>query len=310
MRFLGRLLSLIAIGIVIAFLFSVGSAIVAISGMSQLESTPPANSILVLDMNGIILDGEPFLTDLRKFREDPNIKGVLVRINSPGGVVGASQELYAELKRTKEEFAKPVVASCNSLAASGAFYAAMGADKIVVNPGTLLGSIGVIIEFANLERLYDWAKIERYALKTGTYKDAGAEYKKLTDQEKQMFQGTLDEVLAQFVSAIATGRKMDEEKVRTYADGRIFTGKWAVDEGFADKTGTFTDALRELKLLAGIEDSAKPHLFYPPEKNPGVLKILGLSPGSESSLSENIRLSAQLFGRPLFIMSGQFPIGK
>src|SRR5690606_11268816 len=145
-----------------------------------------------------------------------------------------------ELKRTKEEFGKPIVASCNSLAASGAFYAAMGADKIIVNPGTLVGSIGVIIEFANLEKLYDWAKIERYALKTGPYKDAGAEYRKLTDAERALFQGTLDEVLSQFVGAIASGRKMDEDRVRKFADGRIFTGQWAVDEGFADKVGTYS----------------------------------------------------------------------
>src|SRR3989344_1375324 len=154
---------IVIIGIVLFFVVIGGT----LSSLVKHEDKISGNAIMKLELDGIIMDGKKFLKDLRKYREVPEIKGILVHMNSPGGVVGPSQEIYAELKRTKEVYKKPIVVSGAGLVASGAFYAAMAADKIVTNPGTLMGSIGVIMEFANLERLYDWAKIQRFVIKTG-----------------------------------------------------------------------------------------------------------------------------------------------
>src|SRR5690606_7819038 len=137
-----------------------------------------------------------------KYREEDHIKAVVVQVNSPGGVVGPSQEIYSEIVRTREEYKKPVVFSCLGLAASGAYYAAAGADKFVVNPGCMVGSIGVIMQFANLEKLLSWAKIERYALKTGAFKDTGAEYRPMGAEERAMLEDLLNSVLGQFKKAI------------------------------------------------------------------------------------------------------------
>ncbi len=156
------------------------------------------NSILALDLSGIILDSRDFVETLTKYRKDDHIKGILITINSPGGVVGPSQEIFTEIRRTAKEFKKPVYAYCSALAASGAYYSAVGADKIYTTPGCTMGSIGVIMDLVNLEKLYAWAKIERYALTTGPYKDAGAEYKPLTPEQRVLFQDLLMDVLGQF----------------------------------------------------------------------------------------------------------------
>lgn len=272
------------------------------------ESRVKGKAVLSLELNGVIMDGKKFLKDLRKYREDDGIKGVLVQVNSPGGVVGPSQEIYAELKRTSEIYKKPVVVTGSGLVASGAFYSAMGADKFFVEPGTLTGSIGVIMEFANLEKLYDWAKVKRYVIKTGAYKDTGAEYRDMRQDEKQLLEGTMFEVLNQFKKAISDGRKMPMEKVTQYADGRIFTGETAVKLGFADSVGTYTDALAALGEMTGLGD--KPEVFEPAKDRDSILQMLMASQedDSKSKLSEIEILTnqLQLLGKPLFLMKGSF----
>ncbi len=226
------------------------------------ESRLSKSSILLLELDGVIDDGAKFLEKLRKYRKEDDIKGVLVQINSPGGVVGPSQEIYMELKRTREVFKKPVVVSCLGMAASGGYYAALGADKIITTPGCMMGSIGVIMQFANLERLLDWAKIERYALTTGKFKDTGAEYRAMTGEEKELLSGMLYDVLGQFKAAIVEARKkLTPAVVDANADGRIFTGAQAVKLGFADEVGTLDDARRILGEMAGLGDD--PEIFKP-----------------------------------------------
>jgi protease-4 len=264
-------------------------------------------SILSLKLEGVILDGQQFLKDLRKYASEKDVKGVLVQINSPGGVVGPSQEIFAELQRIRTELKKPVVVSCLGLAASGGYYAAVAADKIVVNPGALLGSIGVIMEFANLEKLYEWAKIKRYVIKTGAYKDSGAEYREMREDEKMLFQEMANEVLMQFKTTVSEARKLPMDVVNKYSDGRVFTGAKAVELGFADKVGTLEDAKREIGALTGLGND--PELFSPPNPREDFFEMFSevmQKQSLESQLREALgaNVNSQLRGQPLYLMPG------
>jgi len=259
-------------------------------------------SILQLDLHGVIGDDEKFLERLKKYRDDDNIKGVLVSINSPGGIVGPSQAIYMELKRTREEFQKPVVVAGLGLMASGAYYAAVAADKIVVTPGCLVGSIGAIMPFVNLERLMDWAKIQRYSVKTGKYKDMGAEYRPMSEEERQLLQGLLDGVLVQFKGAIKDGRKLNPNVIDENADGRIFTGEEAVKLGFADQMGTLEDGRRLLGSLTGLGDD--PNVFKPrASRIEGYLPLLDEESEGRSGIRGwlNDTFQLKLRGQPLLI---------
>ncbi|MEQ1876904.1 MAG: signal peptide peptidase SppA [Bdellovibrionia bacterium] len=260
-------------------------------------------SVLHLKLEGVIFESGDFLKKLKKYREDDQVKAIVIQINSPGGVVGPSQEIYEEVKRTRVKYKKPVVISAESLLASGAYYIAAGADKIVTNPGSLLGSIGVIMEFANLKDLYQWAKIERFSLKTGAFKDTGAEYRAMRPEEKEYMQSTLNEVWEQFKKAVSEGRNLPLEKVEPYADGRIFTGAKAVELGFADKVGTLDDAILVAAELAGLGDD--PEVFEPPKERPSVLEFLGQI-SEESSFKRTLDdvWPLKLLGQPLFLYPG------
>jgi protease-4 len=282
-------------------LAGVGGMVSLFSG-DEVSSHISKNSVLALELDGVITDGKDFLELLRKHRKDDRIKGVLIRINSPGGVVGPSQEIYDEIKRTREEFKKPVVAYCSAVAASGAYYAAVAADKIYTTPGCMMGSIGVLMEFVNLEKLYDWAKIQRYALTTGEYKDAGAEYKALTPAQRSLFQEMLTDVLGQFKDAIIEGRKMKPEFLDQYADGRIFTGRQAVKLGFADQVGSWDDARKALGEMTGLGPDVE---VFKARKRRGFLDFIE-DASAESRLHKTVEnlLHSELNARPLYMMPG------
>lgn len=289
------------------FAFLVGTSAISMFGggagrdrMGLLSS----NSILHMKLEGVIMDGERFLKDLKKYREEKSIKAIVIEINSPGGVVGPSQEINAEIKRTREEFQKPVVAVSPGLMASGAYYAAVATDKIIVAPGALVGSIGVIMEFANLERLYDWAKISRYTITTGKYKDSGAEYRQMRDDERQLFQDMINEVWEQFKVAVAEGRNMKKEDVEAVADGRVLTGASAVKLGLADEVGTVDDAFELAKELAKLEDY---EVFEIPKRKPGIFDLLSEQTETSSKITHEIMnkvFKADLANRPLYLMPG------
>ena len=263
-------------------------------------------SLLHLKIEGVITGESEFLDHLIKYRGEDNIKGILIEVNSPGGVVGPSQEMLAEIKRVRTEFKKPVVVSCGALAASGAYYAAVGADKIIVNPGTLMGSIGVIMQFANLEKLYEWAKMDFTSITTGKFKDSGSPYRPMTGDERQYFQDLIDQVHSQFKTAVMEGREMRQDELEPYADGRIFNGKWAVENGFADELGTLYDARKILGKMAGIEDE-EPILFEPKKSPENIMEWVNqnaqaLVNPAEKVISEYFR--PELTGQPLYLMPG------
>ncbi|MFN8847309.1 MAG: signal peptide peptidase SppA [Bdellovibrionales bacterium] len=270
------------------------------------------NSILHLDLKGVILNGEQFLKNLKDYREDKAIKAIIINVNSPGGAVGPSQEIYSELIKTRNEFSKPIVCFSSGLMASGGYYVALGCDQIVVAPGALLGSIGVIMNFANLEKLYDWAKVSRYSITSGKFKDSGAEYRSMRDDEKKLFQDMIDEVYDQFRTTVKDSRKeITPEVLSEYTDGRVFTGNKAVALKFADQVGTYDDAVQIAAQIAGLKKGDF-EIFKIPKRTRS-LWDLGeereddtINGHLKSVLSEVVpsALGLNLNNQPLFLMPG------
>ncbi|MDA8418520.1 MAG: signal peptide peptidase SppA [Desulfobacteraceae bacterium] len=231
-----------------------------------------SQGIGVVELKGVIMSPEQTLKELAEFREDKDIKAVVVRIDSPGGAVGAAQEIYQDIQRTAK--VKPVVASMSSVAASGGYYAALGANEIFANPGTLTGSIGVIIQFANLEKLLDKVGYQPEVVKSGKNKDLGSFARPMTPAEMALMQDMVDNVHEQFIKAVADNRHLALAAVRPLADGRVFTGSQAQEVGLIDHLGNFTSAVDEAMRLAGLKGK-RPHLVYPQEKNFSLLSLLG-----------------------------------
>jgi protease-4 len=224
--------------------------------------------IAIIELKGVIMDSKKVLKNLKDADEDKDIKGVVLRIDSPGGAVAPSQEIYEGVKR----FKKPLVVSMGSVAASGGFYVASAAKKVFANAGTLTGSIGVIMEFLNLKKLYDWAKVERYSIKTGKFKDSGAEYRDMTPDEHDYFQSLVMDTLEQFKGAVSAGRHMTMEEVTAIADGRVFTGMQAKKLKLVDEIGTQEDAIDDLAKT--LKFKGKPHIAYPTKKSRGLQDMI------------------------------------
>lgn len=230
-------------------------------------------NIGVVKVHGVIMDSQHVLADLKEMEEAVDVKGIILRINSPGGAVGPSQEIYDAILRVKKT--KPVVASFEAVAASGGYYVAVAADKIVSNPGALTGSIGVIMEFTNLSDLYNWAKVKRFNIKSGKFKDTGSESRDMTTDEKELMQGLIDNVYGQFLKAVSDGRKLPIDRVKPFADGRVLTGEQAFQNGFVDSLGGIDRATDMVKELAKIEPSQKIRFVYPEPKRKNVWDLLG-----------------------------------
>jgi protease-4 len=224
--------------------------------------------IAVIELKGVIMDSKRILKQLKEANEDPDIKAVVLRLDTPGGAVAPSQEIYEAVKK----YPKPIVGSMGSVAASGGFYVASGLKKVYANAGTLTGSIGVIMEFLNLKKLYEWAKVERYSIKTGKFKDSGAEYRELMPEEREYFQSLVMDTLEQFKAAVAEGRHMTPEEVTSIADGRVFTGVQAKKLKLVDEIGTLEDAVTYIAKEAKIK--GKPRLAYPAKKSRGLQEML------------------------------------
>jgi len=214
------------------------------------------DKVAVVRIEDVIYSSEKTVDRIMELKEQSSVKALLLRINSPGGGVAPSQEIY-EAVRSFRESGKPVVASLGAVAASGGYYIACAADTIMANPGTVTGSIGVIFEFPYIADLLKKIGVDMEVIKSGKFKDAGSPSRKITAEERALFQGVINDTWDQFVGAVADGRGMDEKDVRAIADGRIFTGRQALDAGLVDTLGTFEDAKMLAKVMAGLPADAE-----------------------------------------------------
>lgn len=246
------------------------------------------DKIGLIRVEGPIWTSSPVVDEIIEFGRDDSIKALIVRIDSPGGVVAPAQEIYEELRKVSAR-GKPVVASMGGVAASGGYYIACGADSIVANPGTLTGSIGVIMRFPQAEELLKKIGISYEVVKTGDYKDIGSISRPLTPEERELLTELLDDVYDQFVSVIATERGMTREYVEEFADGRLFTGRQAYEMGLVDTLGNFQDAIMLAGKMAGID--GEPVVVRPRRKTFTLWDVLNDLMGKASrATSSNLSL--------------------
>lgn len=229
-----------------------------------------AEKVGVVEITGIIADAREIIRQIRRFGEDETIRAIVVRVDSPGGVVGPSQEIYSEILKTRDS--KKVVASMGAVAASGGYYAIAGADTIFANPGTITGSIGVIMEYTNFSELLQKIGLMPVVIKSGAFKDTGSPVRDMTPEEARMLKDFVGQLHQQFVAAIAEGRQMDYEAVAQLADGRIYTGQAAQELGLVDQIGNLQDAIAWAGREAGIEGDID--AVYIPEKKLSLLRSL------------------------------------
>jgi protease-4 len=215
------------------------------------------DKVAVVRVEGVILDPQQTVRDLKRYGESPSVKAIVLRIDSPGGGVVPSQEIYDAVRRVRAKHSKTVVASMGTVAASGGYYIAAATDRIMANPGTLTGSIGVIMELANVEGLLKKIGVESVVVKSGEHKDLGSPFRQMKEQERRILQNVIEDVHAQFIEAVAEGRSLKIAEVRPLADGRIFTGRQAKAERLVDELGDLEDAVKLAAELAGIEGEPK-----------------------------------------------------
>lgn len=226
------------------------------------KNIPLAEKVAIVRIEGPIFDSGNVISEIKEYVKDQSIKAIIIRVDSPGGAVAPSQEIYEEIKKAVAK--KKVVVSMGSVAASGGYYVSAPANKIVANPGTLTGSIGVIMEIPNIEGLMDKIGIKTEVIKTGRHKDMASIFRKLGKEEKDILQNILDDVHEQFIKAVSEAREMPIEKVRELADGRVFTGRQAIDAGLVDELGNLEDAINIAARLAGI--TGEPHVVSKKER--------------------------------------------
>jgi len=284
--------------VMLIFIFFVASLYIATTIVGEKTDFVGKEGVGLVEVKGIILDSQETVKQLFDFKKNENVKAVVLRIESPGGVVGPSQEIYDAVK--KLALKKKVVVSMGSVAASGGYYIAAPATKIFANPGTITGSIGVLMKFSNIEGLMDKIGMKAFTIKTGKYKDVGSPVRTMSVEDKAMLQGVIDSTHGQFVKAVAEGRKLPLEQVKTLADGRIYSGEQALALKLVDYLGTMQDAIEEAGKLAGIK--GEPHVITPPKKKKVLLDILmeetadriGGLVKQENGLSVNYEMSGKL----------------
>jgi len=247
----------------------------------------------VIEINNVIIDSKKWLKQIKDFREDNSIKAIVLRIDSPGGAVGPSQEIYEEI--TKAIKKKKVIVSMGTVAASGGYYIASAASGIVANPGTITGSIGVIMEYTNFKELLGKIGLYPVVIKSGKYKDIGSPVRKMTNSEKKILQQFVDTVHTQFINDVAKGRHKDPACIRKIADGRIFSGQKALELGLVDRLGNFEDAVEWAAKLGGIK--GKITTAYPPEEeNPIIRRLLEMSASELKDILCKMRISESITG--------------
>ncbi len=260
--------------LVLFVLMTVVGATLAAVGKTSGEWWKIGPKVAVVPIEGEIFASRETVDRLRGYAEDAAVRAIVVRINSPGGAVVPSQEIFAEIRKLRSETGKPIVASLDSVAASGGYYIAAACETIVSNPGTITGSIGVILQWFNLGELVRWAKLKPQTITAGAMKDAGSPFRDLSDSERAYIQRITDQLHRQFIRAVAEGRKgkLTHAEVERLADGRVFTGEEAMQLKLVDQIGTLQDAIELAARRGGIR--GEPRVIYPRPESPGLLDVL------------------------------------
>jgi len=259
---------------ILVFSSIIAATIVMTSLMAMFEKEERAfgygERVGVIEIEGMMTDSRRVLEQIKAFRRQDSIKAIVLRINSPGGAVGPAQEVYREIRKTVEN--KTVVASLGSIAASGGYYVASAADRIIANPGTVTGSIGVIMGYTNFQALFEKIGLRPVIIKSGEYKDIASPLRKITDKERELLQQFTDNIHTQFIEDVAEGRAERPAAIRKIADGRIFSGETAKGYGLVDQLGNLEDAIECAGRLGGIKGRVR--CVYPPEEKLPILEYL------------------------------------
>ena len=256
---------------------------------STSDGTSLGQKVAVVDITGVITKSDSTIKLIHTYRDDPGIKAIVIRIDTPGGSVAPVQEIHSELQKIE----KPIVASMGGTAASGGYYVACAADTIMANPGTLTGSIGVIMQFTRLKGLYDKIGLEHQVIKSGEFKDTGSPFRQLTEKEQEVLQSTVDDVYNQFVDTIFEARKslLSRPEIVELADGRIFSGQQALDAKLLDRLGNLPDAIKHAAELANID--GKPKVVRKEKRESLLEQLLGVK--QTSALNEMFSLPGVTF---------------
>ena len=261
------------------------------SGTNQSGFDGFGDRIGVVDLDGVILSPQPVVGQLKKFADDSSIKAIILHVNSPGGGVAASEEIYREVKRIKDEKKKRVVVSIETVGASGAYYIAAGSNKIYANHGSIVGSIGVIAQWVNYGDLLKWAKLKDVVLKTGEFKDTGNPARDLTPAEQAYMQDLINNMFSQFIKAVADGRGAKYDDIKAIANGKVWTGEQALQMKLIDQTADFETVVAETAKSVGIK--GEPTLVRPDKDHRTVLDLLTGDvaqwfPGREKLLEQQV----------------------
>jgi protease IV len=230
------------------------------------------SKIAVVELDGVILSPKQVVPQLKKFADDDSVKAIIIHVNSPGGGVAASEEIYREVKRIRDEQKKRIVASIETVGASGAYYVASATNKIYADKGSIVGSIGVIAEWVNYGELLHWAKLNAITMKAGEFKDTGSPTREMTPAERVYMQSLIDNMHTQFIQAVAEGRHLKEEDIRAIANGKVWTGEQAAPLKLVDQITDFEGAVKDTAKAVGI--SGEPTLVWPPKTKRSGLDLL------------------------------------
>jgi protease-4 len=230
------------------------------------------DKIAVVDLEGVIISPKDFVEQLRKYADDSSIKAIVIHVNSPGGGAAASEEIYREVLRVRDTKKKVIVASIETVGASGAYYVSSATNKIFADEASIVGSIGVIAQWVNYEELMKWAKLKDITIKAGAFKDTGSPTRALTPAEREYLQGLIDNMHTQFIHSVAKGRNLKDADVRALADGKVWTGQQALPLKLVDQIGDFRAALEDTAKSVGIK--GEPTVVRPEKERKSVLDLL------------------------------------
>jgi protease-4 len=283
----------------LVYLGVAGLFVISLGGLSRGEGGPAlfGPRVAIVELEGIIIEVDDVVRELKAHRENPTVRAVVLRINSPGGVVAPTQELHDAVLRLRQA-GKPVVASLGAVAASGGYYVAVACDQIYANPGTLTGSIGVIMQLANLEQLMKKVGVDYVVVKAGQFKDIGNLARPMTADERRVMQALLDDVHGQFIGAVVTGRKLPKEEVSRFADGRVFSGLQAKEMRMVDALGGLEEAVLAAGKLAGLP--APPNVIQPRRRFSVIDLLRNQFGGTPAGVL--LRPTLPAFKTPLYLM--------